>query len=917
MLAPGTRLGPYEILAPLGAGGMGEVYRARDSRLGRDVAIKALPAAVAQDPERLARFDREAKLLASLSHPNIGAIYGLEEVGGQRYLVLEYIEGETLARRLDRGPLPVAEALEVCSQIASALEAAHENGVVHRDLKPGNVMRTPAGAVKVLDFGLAKGGSAGSASDVGLSASPTLTYAATTAGVVLGTAAYMSPEQARGRAVDKRTDIWSFGCVLFECLTRRQVFQGETVSDLIARILEREPDWEALPAAAPASVRELLQRCLEKDVRQRLRDIGDARITIERERALGSGAVRAASAAKAAARRRNLVRALAALAVGLVAGGLGAMLAGRASRGAAGLGSAQMTMEIPDSLRIDDGAWSWQTRSMVLLGRRKGDAENPLRRLYVRNLDDFAPRMLQGTEGATDLRLSADGRWIVFRGLVAPNATATRLARVPLDGSAPPVTVASWDPSWRTYTVLRNGDILVMDEFATRLWRIPASGGAAQESKVERADRQAAVFLESPLAGDRAVFVRANVYQERGWSVQAGALDLASHRIVMFGQNGGNCGLAPGGELLFSRGDVLLAAPFDAGKLKVLGPPVAVASGLWVQFSYLSGVFMLDHRGTLIYVPGGAAGDQRRIGIVDPEGHLRKLPVEPRPYQRWPVASRDARSFFVAATNAQGIDEIWMGDMERAGLRRVISIPNADCSLAWPSPDGRHLAYGRFARDTTDGVYVADLESGGAGRCLVPAKSPQDHFELEQWTPDGNWLLMTRYVVGQGADLWALRLGPSADSAVALRQITSSPANEDGGVLSADGRWFAFQSDESGRNEIYVAAFHFDGSLGPSIRLTDGGGIVPEWVAPGRLAYRSVDGRRLFVMEVGNPPTAGIHPAREWCNLEALGISDGSVMSDGSFLAKLRGPQETDGTNSINFVFGWDEVLKRRLAAAR
>ena len=280
-LTAGTQLGHFEVVAPLGAGGMGEVFHARDTRLGRDVAIKALPPAFAQDPERGARFEREAKLLASLNHPNIGAIYGLEEFGGIRYLVLEFIDGETLDRRLSRGALPLGEALDVCRQIATAVEAAHESGVVHRDLKPANVMLTASGVVKVLDFGLAKAAASGSPSDTNLSASPTMTYAATAAGVILGTAAYMSPEQARGKAVDRRTDIWSFGCVLYECLTSRRCFDGETTSDLIASILQGEPDWNAQPGQTPARVRELLRRCLDKDAKRRLRDIGDARLELE------------------------------------------------------------------------------------------------------------------------------------------------------------------------------------------------------------------------------------------------------------------------------------------------------------------------------------------------------------------------------------------------------------------------------------------------------------------------------------------------------------------------------------------------------------------------------------------------------------------------------------------------------------
>ena len=283
-LIPGSKVGPYEIVAPLGAGGMGEVYRARDTRLGRDVAIKALPEAFAMDPERLARFEREARLLASLSHPNVAGIHGLEQVDASRYLVLELVQGETLESRLTRGALAPAEAIDICRQIAAGVEAAHEAGVVHRDLKPANVMLKSDGTAKVLDFGLAKGGAAlaASSSDPSLSASPTMTYAGTMMGMILGTAAYMSPEQARGKSVDRRTDIWSFGCVLYECLTGKRAYEGETVSDMVAKILEREPDWAALPATTRPRVRELLRRCLAKDLKQRLQAIGEARIALER-----------------------------------------------------------------------------------------------------------------------------------------------------------------------------------------------------------------------------------------------------------------------------------------------------------------------------------------------------------------------------------------------------------------------------------------------------------------------------------------------------------------------------------------------------------------------------------------------------------------------------------------------------------
>ncbi len=353
-LVPGSRIGNFEIVGALGAGGMGEVFRAKDSRLGRDVAIKALPPAFAQDPERVARFEREAKLLASLSHPNIGAIHGLEEVEGHRYLVLEFVEGETLDQRLSRGPLPLADSLDVCRQIAAAVEAAHESGVVHRDLKPGNVMLTPSGVVKVLDFGLAKAADASVGADMKLSASPTMTYAMTGVGTILGTAAYMSPEQARGKPVDKRTDIWSFGCVLYECLTGRRCFEGETVSDMIARILQGEPDWNALPAQTPNRVRELMRRCLDKDARHRLRDIGDARIELEEVIAQRTSGT-TVSAAAAAARKRG-TSPLVVAAVAVASAGL-AILAWTATHRTAAPVPVQFEVTDADGMVItDDGA---------------------------------------------------------------------------------------------------------------------------------------------------------------------------------------------------------------------------------------------------------------------------------------------------------------------------------------------------------------------------------------------------------------------------------------------------------------------------------------------------------------------------------------------------------------------------------
>jgi Tol biopolymer transport system component len=918
-LAPGARLGPYEIVAPLGAGGMGEVHRARDTRLGRDVAIKALPAEFAQDPERLARFDREARLLASLSHPNVGAIYGLEDVGGRRYLVLELIEGETLAQRLARGSLAFREALEVCGQVAAALETAHEAGIVHRDLKPGNVMLAAGGGVKVLDFGLAKSGaSAAPGSDPAQSASPTRTYVATSAGMVLGTAAYMSPEQARGKGVDKRTDIWSFGCVLFECVTGRQAFQGETVSDLIARILEREPDWSALPASVTPPIRDLLQRCLEKDPRQRLRDIGDARITIERERAKASGPVPAAAGAAGARGGFAPPALIAALVLGAVLGAAGWALLARSPGSLSALGGACLSMPFPDSLEVADGGWSDVSHATFMIAsRRSAVGAAKVSRIYVRPLDSFEVRELPGTEGARFGSITADGRWIVFVAPVKPDAAELRLARVPTDGGAPPVTLTPWAPDWRSFALLSNGDAIVADETGGRVFRVPATGGSVEETKIDRGDLRAGITLGRPLPGDHAVFFQAGIYGERGWRMEPGVLDLDRRRLVLLGQEGGNAMLAPGGTLLFSRGEVLLAAPFDRKGYRLLATPVAVASGLWANFSYTPGIYLVDREGTLSFVPGGAVGDERRIGVVDAQGRLRTLAAEPHPYQGWPSVAGDGRTMAVLVTNPQGIDEIWLGDTERATLRRIVSWPSADCSTQWLSRDGRSLAYRRRGRDALDGVYVTDVASGGKGRRVVAPESTGVIYGVEDWTSDGSALILTRSDHGGHQDLWMARLDPARDSVLALRRLAETPDQETAASVSPDGRWLAYQCDQTGRPEVYVAPLRSDGPLGSAIQLTDQGGSVPEWVSPTVLYFRGADQQRVFLMNIGPDPANGDHPVREWLDLEALGVRDLSTMRNGSVAVVLSGPQERAGPRAVRLVLGWSRELRRKMAAGR
>ena len=611
-LAPGARLGPYEIVAPLGSGGMGEVYRARDPRLGRDVAIKALPAAFAADPERLARFEREAKLLAALSHPNVGAIYGLEEVAGQRYLVLEFVEGVTLATRLARGALPLEEALEVCRQIAAALEAAHERDIVHRDLKPGNVMLTPAGGVKVLDFGLAKGGAgAAPSSEPNLSATPPMTYSATGAGVILGTAAYMSPEQARGRAVDKRTDIWAFGCVLYECLAGRQAFVGETVSDLIARILEREPDLGALPGTTPQRLRELLRRCLEKDARRRLRDIGDARIEIEDVLAVrSSGTARAAAAARS---RSSLGLALFGVGIAVVTAAITLLVPRLFGQRPAPRPTRFAVLAPPGVTLANDGAECAISPDGRSLACTVVDSAGTSL-IYVRPLESLTARALPGTENGDQPFWSPDSRSIGF-------FADGKLKKVPVDGGGPEVLCAANNGRGGTWSP--RGVIVFCPAGEGPLYRVSANGGDPQPVTTLDSTRHETAHRFPWFLPDGRHFVFSALPGRQGKNdLDVAVLD--SPRRVHLLSTTGSAVYAPPGYLVYWRNASLAAQRFDPAGLRVSGEPVTLGDVPAASNYTGARVVTASKTGALAYVSGRFANTQmvwfdragRRLGSV-------------------------------------------------------------------------------------------------------------------------------------------------------------------------------------------------------------------------------------------------------------------------------------------------------------
>src|SRR5262245_10882470 len=673
-LSAGTRLGPYEILSALGAGGMGEVYRARDTKLDRAVAIKILPEAFAADTERIARFQREAKTLASLNHPNIAHIHGLEESNGVRALVMELVEGEDLAQRISRGAIPVAEALPIAKQIAEALEAAHEQGIVHRDLKPANVKVRPDGTVKVLDFGLAKAMESTDAPSASVSQSPTITTPAMTqAGMILGTASYMSPEQARGKPVDTRADIWAFGCVLYEMLTGQRAFDGQGVSETLARVIEREPDWTKLPATLPPALGTFIRRCLQKDPRQRLRAIGDVRLALEG--AFDSALPQTAPAPVTGRRRAALVGGVAIIASVAIIGTLAWVAMRQTEPPPAPVSRLQLT---------PSGAYAfsifWNNRDLAVTpdGSRVIYVGNLGTQLFVRALDALAPVAVFTGGMPNGPFVSPDGQWIGFadgRGV---------LKKVPVTGG-PAITVTALDTAGPAGATWAPDDTIIVATAAveTGLQRVSAAGGPMTVlTRPDRAQGEADHFWPEMLPGGRAVLVPVPAMTGGLEAAQVAVLDLqtgarkvlvrgGSHaHYVSSGPGSTKRGEREGGHLVYAAAGTLRAVPFDLARLETLGPSVTVVPDVVTTFN--GGVdAVVAGNGTLVYVPGTERAP-RTLVWVDRQGRETPIPVPPRPYLL-PALSPDGTRVMVFG-NDQEYD-LWLWDLNRPTLTRLTLTP--------------------------------------------------------------------------------------------------------------------------------------------------------------------------------------------------------------------------------------------------
>ena len=847
--AAGARIGPYEIIVPIGAGGMGEVYRAKDTKLDREVAIKVLPERLAKDPDLLARFEREAKVLASLNHPNIAAIYGVEE----RALVMELVAGETL-----RGPLPVETALDYARQIAEALEAAHEKGIIHRDLKPANIMITVAGTAKVLDFGIAAvtQEAAVPADDPN---SPTVTMSPTRAGMILGTAAYMSPEQAAGKEVDKRSDIWSFGVVLWEMLTGERLFGGETVADTLASVLKAEPDWNRVPP----KVRPLLKKCLEREPRKRLRDIGDAMALLP------------ASVEDIIVAPPRSLRWSAAL---VIAGILLAALAALAFvhfRETPPEGKLITATILPPNDAAIDGiggspAISPDGKQIVLRSGAGNQAQ-----LWVRSLESGNAQALPGTEGGMRPFWSPDSRSIAF-------FADQKLKRIDLPGGAPLILAEAplgLGGSWNA-----GGSIVFVPAAFRGLERIPASGGTAVPMPLGKDKRYAAApsFLAD---GRHFLFL-----DLRDWAGSAGVLQIASldsSEVQTLGPANSTAVYA-NGHILYLRGNTLIAQPFDQRRLEASHETLPVAQNVLA--------FSVSRDGTLIYQAGNVGAQQ--LTWFDRKGAVTGTLGDPGNFFMLEF-SPDRKKLAVSMD-----DDLWIQDVSRGLRSRFTFAPGIDTNPVW-SPDGRSIAFcsnrtGRYA------IYRKSTDLSGAEETLY---SDSIDSLTDSWSPDGKFLLLHRRDPASQEDLAALSLTPDVSGkGLKLAPFNKTPFRELHGRFSPDGRWVAYTSNESQRSEIYVAPFPGPGG---KQQVSTTGGAQPRWRADGKELFFVSGSGVLMSAEVA------IHgEAVEVGAIRSLGIPAVAnrawmydVSADGQrFLVAVRPQQKA---LPLTLVYNWPLLLKK------
>jgi Tol biopolymer transport system component len=888
-LSAGSRLGPYEILSAVGAGGMGEVYKARDTRLERTVAVKILPARLSENPEFRQRFEREAKTISQLSHPHICTLHDVGNESGVEYLVMEFLEGETLTEKLAKGPIPLEQLLRYGIEISDALEKAHRQGIVHRDLKPGNVMITKSG-VKLVDFGLAKLAAPPPGSVVSsLSVLPTQVEMGLTAeGTILGTFQYMAPEQLEGYEADGRTDIFALGLVLYEMATGRKAFSGKSQASLIAAIIHTQP--EAISSVAPMTppaLDRVVRTCLAKDPDDRFQTAHDVKLQLQWIAEGGSAVGVPLPVAARRKSRERLAWAVAGLAlIGALAAGAAAWRFWRASASTERL-VARFSIPFPKDTRSAPGA----NLALSPDGTRLAFApvSGGVSRLYLRGIGDFEAVPMRGTEGAQRPFFSPDGQWIGF-------SADGKLKKVSVDGGSPLALCdaavtrgASWGP---------DDVILFAPNPNTGLWAVPAAGGKAEQ--VTTPDSRRGEFShrwpDILPGGKAALFAIAGAGNADQWRIAL--LDLDTRKWTVLVEGGSHPRYVSPGHIVYAQAGSLLAVPFDLENLEVVGSPAPVLEELVTGGLGGAASYAVSATGALAYAPGAAGSGRFEAVWVDRRGAVQPLPVTARDFDQ-PRVSPDGRQ--VAVTVRGENPDVWAGEVARGTLTRLTFEPSEDETAVW-SPDSKQIAFAA-SRGASRQILRRSADGSGSEEILFRGER---HSHVSDWTRDGKTLVVMDIGSGTGPDIWVLPLEGDRKP----RPFLQAPFNENWPRLSPDGRWLAYESNEAGRLEIYVQPFPGPGG---KWQVSTDGGSRPVWAPSGReIFYRQGDRVMVAPIEAGSPFAAGTPRSL----FEGRFEEAYDVAPDGNRFLMLRN-QDAALVPQLNVVIGWSEELGQRLTKKR
>ncbi len=909
-LANGTKLGPYETIAPLGAGGMGEVYRAKDPRLDRIVAIKVLPQHLAGTPEARQRFEREARSVSALNHPNICTLFDVGSQDGTEYLVMEYLEGETLAARLEKGALPLDQALKIGIEISDALEKAHRQGIIHRDLKPGNIMLTKSGA-KLLDFGLAKAVDSKPVSGLTVAESgPIVREPVTDVGVVLGTYQYMAPELIEGLDADARSDIFAFGAVLYEMAAGKRAFDGKSQASVLAAILASEPKpISSLQPASPPALDRVVKICLAKDPNERWQTAHDVKLQLQWIAEGGSQAGLPAPVVSHGKRRERTAWAVAAIAT-FIAITLAIVFLPRAQKAgqpiqvSADLG-ADVTISTefsgPNAILSPDGT------KLVFVA----EGSDKQRRLYIRSLDQLQATVLPGAEGASNPFFSPDGQWIAF-------FAEGKLKKISVQGGAP-VTIcdsrfALLSASWGD-----NGNIVLPNRTEGALFKVSSAGGALvplttlDKQRGETSQRWPQVLRGSKVVLYTSEATNTNTYDD----ADIVAYSVASGQAKTILHGGFHAIYLPSGYLVYMHNGTLFAIPFDLKRLEVSGQAAAVVDNVVANPSSGAAQFSISDTGTLVYVAGSAVDRNVSIYWMDADGKFTPLRETPGDYHDLAFSPDGKRlAMDIRDQNLKRTD-IWVYDLERDTLTRLTFAGDGNSRPVW-TPDGQRIVYNSYEKGVAQNLWWIRSDGGGDPQRLTQSNNYQSPGS---WSPDGKTLAFAQRNPGTGTDIMTLTVEGSEKTGWKPGQpkpFLNTTFSETEPVFSPDGRWIAYQSNESGTNEVYVRPFPGPGG---KTQISTGGGFLPRWSRNGKELYY-IPSTRDKIMTVAYTAVGDSFHADKpqlWSSGQISDRASYAPNPDGKRIAVLKAPGAVEAApiNKVEFIFNFIDEIRTKVSAGK